>query len=44
MNEKSDARKNDKENTAAIVDCDFGIVYDESSVNLPCHAIDWAID
>ena len=39
-----DAQKNDKENTAAIVDGDMGIVYNESFVNLTCHTSDWVID
>ena len=38
--EKSDAQKNDKENTATIVDGNLCIVYDESSVNLTCHTSD----
>ena len=39
-----DAKKNDKENTAAIIDGDLGNVYDESSVNLTCHTTDWVTD
>ena len=37
VKEKSDAQKNDKENTTTIVDDNLGIVYDESSVNLTCY-------
>ena len=39
-----DAKKNYKENTAAIIDGDLGNVYDESSVNLICHTTDWVTD
>ena len=42
--ENDDAQKNDKENTASIIDDDLGIVYDESSINLTCHTSDWVID
>ena len=42
--ENGDAKKNDQENTAAIVNADLSIVYDESSVNLTCHTSDWVID
>ena len=38
---KGDAQKNDKENTATIVDGNLCIVYDESSVNLTFHTSDW---
>ena len=41
---KSDGQKNDEQNTAAIIDGDLGIVYDESLVNLTCHTSDWVID
>ena len=37
---KNDAQKNDEDNTAAIVDGDMSIVYDESSVNLTYHISD----
>ena len=42
--ENGDDQKNDKENIAAIVDGDLGIVYDESSINLTRHTNDWVID
>ena len=38
--EKGDSYKNDKENIAATVDVDLGIIYDESSKNLTCHTND----
>ena len=41
---KGNAHKNYKGNTAAIVDDDLGIFYDESLVNLTCHTSDWVID
>ena len=44
MQEKGDAQKNDRENTATIVDGDMGIVYNESFVNLTCHTSDWLIN
>ena len=36
-------KKNDKENTATIVDGDLCIVYNESSTILTCHTSDWLI-
>ena len=44
MKEKGDGKKNDQKNTAAIIDSDLGIVYNESLVNLTCHINDWVID
>ena len=41
---KGDAQKNDKVNTAAIVNSDMGIVYNESYVNITCYTSDWVID
>ena len=38
--EKGVGQKNDKENTAIVVDGDMGIVYDDSSINLTCHTSD----
>ena len=37
---KDDSQKNDKENIAATIDVDLGIIYDESSKNLTCHTND----
>ena len=42
--EKGDGQKNDKDNTAVVVDGDMGIVYDDNSINLTCHTSDWVID
>ena len=44
VKEKGDGKKNDTENTAAVIDGDMGIVYDDRSINLTSHTSNWVIN